>query len=108
MDKIPLSEMLIELSRELEEARLEGEKTNLHFRVESIDVELQVTVSKEAGIGAKFKFWVIDGDARARIAGESLQKLRLKLNPHAVGEGGSAEPLDIDDERSLGTPDRSG
>jgi len=108
MDKVPLAEMLIELRRELEEARLEGEKQGLRFRVESIDVELQVTVSKEAGVGTKFKFWVIDGDAKARIAGEPLQKLHLKLNPHVVGEDGNAEPLDIDDERSLGGPVRGG
>jgi chorismate synthase len=79
--KIPLADLLIELRRELEEARRAGEDQNLRFRVESVEVELKVTVSKGAEAGAGFKFWVINGDAKGKIAAESVQTLRLKLDP---------------------------
>ena len=103
-DKIPLADMLIELRRELEEARREGEGQSLHFRVDVIDVELKVTVSKGAEAGAGFKFWVINGDAKAKVAAESLQTLRLKLSPQLVDDKGNAKPLDVGDERSLRGP----
>jgi len=102
--KIPLADLLIELRRELEEARRAGEDQNLRFRVESVEVELKVTVSKSAEAGAGFKFWVIDGDAKGKIAAESVQTLRLKLDPLVSDAQGNPVPLDINDERSLAPP----
>ncbi len=102
--KIPLADLLIELRRELEEARRAGEDQNLRFRVESVEVELKVTVSKDAEAGAGFKFWVINGDAKGKIAAESVQTLRLKLDPLVSDTQGNPVPLDINDERSLAPP----
>lgn len=103
-DKIPLADMLVELRRELEDARREGKGKDLRFRVESIEVELKVTVTKSTEVGGGFKFWVINGDAKAKTAAESLQTLRLKLDPHVSDTAGNAAPLDINDERSLAPP----
>lgn len=103
----PLADILSELRRELDAAKLEGEGKGLHFRVESIDVELQVTVSKSAEAGGGFKFWVINGDAKGRVASESLQKLHLKLNPYHVAADGSEKPLDVNREGDLGGPSRT-
>lgn len=103
-DKIPLADMLIELRRELEEARREGEGKDVRFRVESVEIELKVTVAKSAEAGAGFKFWVVNGDAKGRIAAESLQTLRLKLDPRVIDAPGKTAPLDIYDERSLAPP----
>ena len=104
MDAIPLADLLIELRRELEQARREGERQGLHFRVETIDVDLQVTVSKSGEVGAGFKFWVVAGDAKGKIAAESLQRLHLKLDPHVTDASGNQVSLDIGDERDLGAP----
>lgn len=107
-DKIPLADMLIELRRELEEARRAGERQDLRFRVESIEIELKVTVTKSAVAGAGFKFWVINGDAKGQIATESLQTLRLTLDPCVIDAAGNAAPLDISDERRLTPPGAPG
>ena len=56
----------------------------------AIDLELQVTASESGEVGGGFKFWVVNGDAKGKIASESLQKLHLKLNPIAVNEQGRA------------------
>jgi len=103
-DAIPLADLLIELRRELEDARREGERQGLRFRVESIDVELQVTASKSGEVGVGFKFWVIDGKAKGNVASESLQKLHLKLDPHITDESGRQVPLNITDERNVAGP----
>ena len=84
MDITPLSKYLIELRAELDKAQREGDGKNLRFRLEAIDLELQVTASDTLEAGGGFKFWVVNGDAKTKIAQESLQKLHLKLNPISI------------------------
>ncbi|GAB0150498.1 hypothetical protein McPS_32400 [Marichromatium sp. PS1] len=105
-DGTPLADTLKELRRELEEAWREGEGKDIRFGVDSIDVELQVTVSKSAEAGADFKLWVINGDAKGEVAGESLQKLHLTLSPYRVDDKGNREPLLINDTRRRQGPNR--
>ncbi len=53
MAHIELSDMLVGLRKELEEAQVKAAKENLKFKVESIDVEAHVTVSMEGNPKAK-------------------------------------------------------
>lgn len=101
-----LAKTLIELRHELEEAWREGEGKGVRFQVDSIDVELQVTVSKSAEPGLGFKLWVINGDAKGEIARESLQKLHLRLSPYRVDDEGNREPLNVGDTHRLQGPNR--
>jgi hypothetical protein len=102
MDKIPLADMLIELRSELDHAQKEGDGKALRFHIETIDLELQVTASESGEVGGGFKFWVVNGDAKGKVAAESLQKLHLKLNPIAVDDAGNERPANIADDDVIG------
>lgn len=91
MARLELSDMIVGLRKELQEAQAQAEKEDLKFKVESIDVEAQVTVSMDAELegSAKWKFWVFsEAEAKASggIARESLQTIRLKLTPVQNGK----------------------
>jgi len=91
MTRIELSDMIVGLRKELQEAQAKAEKEDLKFKVESIDVEVQVTVSKEANVegSAKWKFWVFgeaEGKAGVGVAKETVQTIRLKLTPEQGGK----------------------
>ena len=81
MDKIPLSEMLAELRKELLEAKLEGQGSDLKFLIEDIEIELQIATTKEAGVDGGVKFWVYNAEAKVDISEARTQKLKLKLKP---------------------------
>ena len=81
MDKIPLSEMLAELRKELLEAKLEGQGSDLKFLIEDIEIELQIATTKEAGIDGGVKFWVYNAEAEVNASQAQTQKLKLKLKP---------------------------
>ena len=102
MDQLPLTDILVELRRQLDEARKKAEDERVQFAVESIDLELQVTATLGAEAGGGFKFWVISGDARTKVAAESIQKVHMRLNPKVLDDTGAPGPLNIDDERDLG------
>jgi len=97
MDKIPLSEMLAELRKELLEAKLEGQGSDLKFLIEDIEIELQIATTKEAGIDGGVKFWVYNAEAKVDISEARTQKLKLKLKP--VGRDGKGEVLVSDPDR---------
>ena len=83
--------MIVGLRAELEEAQAKAAKENLKFRVESIDVEAQVTVSKEMNAEgkAKWKFFMFS-EAEATVGGaagrETVQTIRLTLTPEVDGQ----------------------
>lgn len=91
MARIELSDMIVGLRKELEEAQAKAEKEELKFKVESIDVEAQVTVSMEASAegSVKWKFLIFsEADAKASggMARETVQTIRLKLTPEQNGK----------------------
>ena len=90
MARIELSDMIVGLRQELEKARTKAANENLKFKVESIDIEAQVTVSKEANVkgGAKWKFLIFEGgvEGGAGVAKETVQTIRLKLTPEQDGK----------------------
>ncbi len=79
--KIGLSEMVVALRKELLEAQQLGEEQDLRFRVDGIEVELDVATTKKAGAQGGVKFWVYNASAKAELGEVSTQKLRLKLTP---------------------------
>jgi hypothetical protein len=88
MARLELSDMIIGLREELEQAMERAAQAKLKFNVESIDIEAQVVTSKEADATGKlkWKFWVFSeakGSVGAKVAKESVQTIRLKLTPMA-------------------------
>lgn len=86
MGKIQLSELLVELRRELEESQQQAAQERLKFKLEDIELELCVGATKTGEVKGGVKFWVYDAEAKGTISGESMQTIRLKLTP--VSEGG--------------------
>lgn len=92
-EKIALTEMILQLRRELLDAQRQGEREDLKFRIEEIEVELQITATKEKGGTGGVKFWVFDAELQGKLAHEAVQTLRLKLKPR-----GSSGDLEISDK----------
>jgi hypothetical protein len=94
MAHIELSDMIVGLRKELQKAQAKAEKEDLKFKVDGIEIEAQVTVSKEATVegGVKWNFWIFseaEGKAGAGISKETVQTIRLKLTP--AGPAGSVQ-----------------
>ncbi len=90
MAQIKLSDMIVGLRKELQEAQKKAAKEKMKFTVENIVVEAQVkvTVDAEAKGSAKWKFWVFSEaavEASGGIARESVQTIRLTLKPSDDG-----------------------
>ncbi len=81
MGKIALSEMIEGLRKELQAAVEAGEGKDIRFGVGEVTVEAQVEVSKEAGIGGSFNFWIAELSADGSGAKTQTQKITLKLQP---------------------------
>ena len=89
---IELSDMIVGLRKELQEAQKKAEKENLKFKVESIEVEAQVTVTKEVGAEgvAKWKFLIfseIEAKATGSLSKETVQTIRLTMTPEQADGG---------------------
>ena len=87
MSKIALSELVVELRRELLHAQQQGEKEDLRFQVEDIDLEVHLASSKKAGGKGGVKFWVYTAEAQGELAAETIHKVHLKLKPVPAGGG---------------------
>ncbi len=92
MENIELSEMLGQLREELLKARDNIEGSDLKFRVDDIEIELQIVTSK--GTSGGIKFFV---EAGGNVSQAKTQKLKLKLKP--VGPNGEHEILVSDPDR---------
>jgi len=102
MARLELSDMIVGLRKELVEAQKKAAKESLKFKVESIEVEAQVTISKEAGAEGKVKwgFWVFteaEVGATGSVGRETVQTIKLTLTPHP--DGGGEVFVDDEDER---------
>lgn len=79
--RIPLSDLIAELRKELTTTKSQGEGHDLKLQVEEAEVELQVVVTQEEGMGGGVKFWVLNAEANEKSANATTQKIKLKLKP---------------------------
>lgn len=95
---VELAEMIGQLRAELVRAMVEGEGADLRFELGPVDLELTVTVAKEAGPGAKVRFWVVEAGVEAKASSSVTQTIKLQLDPRRSGRpgkpliAGDAEP----------------
>ncbi|MYV97381.1 trypco2 family protein [Streptomyces sp. SID3343] len=82
---IELAEMIRDLRRELTDAMEHGAGERLRFELGPVEIAATVTVTREAGAGAKVRFWVVEGDAQGRRAHEHTQQISLTLQPRLAG-----------------------
>lgn len=91
MEHIPLPKLLNQLRDDLLEVQSGSTGKGIRFRVEDIDVELQITATQEAEGGVGVKFWVFNASGNVKGADVRTQKLRLKLK--AVEADGTAPEI---------------
>lgn len=95
MAQISLSDLLVELRRELSEAQQKAQDQSLKLKIKDIEVELlvQTTQEKEGKVG--FKVWLLEGEAGASINREHSHRIKLRLEP-SLADGGD---LDVSGRR---------
>ncbi|SHG26434.1 trypco2 family protein [Streptoalloteichus hindustanus] len=85
---IELAELIGQLRAELSAAMAAGEGEKLRFELGPVELELTVKVEKEAGAGAKVRFWVVDAATGGKAASSTAQTIKLTLDPHPAGTPG--------------------
>lgn len=96
--EIELADLLTSLRSEINRARLDAMGDDVRFRVDSIELELQVAVEKAVEAEAGVRFWVISlgGKGSAKAMDTHVVKLGL------TAQTASGEPvLTGDDVSSL-------
>ena len=88
--KVELSEIISKLRADLYEAGEKDKEHPLRLLVEEAEVELQVAVTKEAGLKGGVKFWVYSTEADGKISSASTQRIKLKLRPTVIKNGEKA------------------
>jgi hypothetical protein len=78
---IPLAQMIQELRRELQASERASAHEGLRFKVEGVELELQVGVSREAEGEGGIKFWVVNLGGRYKQGREDVHTFKLKLLP---------------------------
>lgn len=83
--KIGLGVVIDQLRKELAEQVLTSKNEELQFAVKSIDMEFQVGVTWEAGGSGKLSFHVLELGAEGKYARESVQTIKLTVEPREKG-----------------------
>jgi hypothetical protein len=96
---IELADVINDLRSELDRARLAAEGSALRFGLGPVELELTVELAREGTTGGKVRFWVVDVDAKGKLASTSTQRIKLTLNPSLGIPGGegaqSASPVSV-------------
>lgn len=95
----PLADVVKDLRSELYAAMAAGDDEPLQFELGDITLELNVAVTREGGVGAKLRFWVVELGADGKKSNEATQKITLKLTPRL---GSSDRPARITGEAVAG------
>ena len=81
MYQIELADMLVGLRKELVKAQEIAAKERLKFRLDDIEVEVKMGITKKDAVKGELKFWVIDSSGELSNEDQQTQTLRLKLTP---------------------------
>ena len=76
---IELATLLASLRSEIDRARLDSVGKDVRFRVDSIDLELQVAVEKTAEVDAGVRFWVVSIGGKGGAKSSETHVIKMKL-----------------------------
>lgn len=79
--RIPLSDLITELRKELAKAKAQGQGDDIRLQVEEAEIELQVVITREDGVKGGVKFWVVNAELKDNYSDATTQKIKLKLKP---------------------------
>lgn len=82
-----LIEVLDALRADLLEASLRGDASDLHFPIASVQVTLNVSVTREGEGTAGIKFWVLGIGGKASVAREDAHTVTINLGTPVDNEG---------------------
>lgn len=82
MAEMSLSDVLVQLRKELKLAQEKAMNDELQLIVRDIDIELDVATTKEANGKVGFKVWLVEGEAGGGLNHQQTHSLRLRLDPH--------------------------
>jgi hypothetical protein len=88
-DKFELADLLIRLRQDLLRASRDPATKDLRFRVEDVELELQLVAARDAKAGGAVKWWVVEANAGGSMSSATTQKLRLKLRAIDASTGDS-------------------
>lgn len=81
-DGLPLSEALASLRRELKQAIDNAQTEDLRFKVDSVEVELQVVATASGGASAGVNIWhVIQVGGHVDNESAATHRVKLSLSP---------------------------
>ncbi|MFI2205544.1 trypco2 family protein [Streptomyces sp. NPDC020192] len=89
---IELSEMIAQLRAELATAMAAGEGEDLRFALGPVQLELTVSVQRDAAASGKVKFWVVELGADGKLGRQDTQTVRLTLEPRRATAAGVTQP----------------
>jgi Trypsin-co-occurring domain 2 len=78
---IPLAKAIQDLRAELLDAVAEGQGKDLRFKLQPIELELELAVTWTGEANAGVKFWVIELGGKGAAERGSTQTLKLVLEP---------------------------
>ncbi|MEW2427830.1 trypco2 family protein [Micromonospora sp. NPDC047644] len=85
-DEVELYDVIRKVRGDLARAMWEGEGKDLRFRLESVELELEIAVMKVARGAAKVKLVVVDADAGKERATTTRHHVKVVLSPRLMGE----------------------
>ncbi|GGX84439.1 trypco2 family protein [Streptomyces anandii] len=77
--EIGLVDAISALRNELLEAMTGSETSPIRFRLDSVDLEVQVVIGKSAEVGGKVRYWVVSAEGKGSLASTRTHTLRLHL-----------------------------
>lgn len=107
MAEIGLSDAVRALRAELEAAVSEGADQRIQFAASAIEMEFHVGVTKSAEAKGGIRFWLVELGGGGTYASESIQKVKLSLEPVLAG-GGKVTIAKGSDDSPLATPTEPG
>ncbi|MGV9451608.1 trypco2 family protein [Streptomyces sp. NPDC003635] len=78
---VPLADYIRVLREQLESAQHEGAGRGVKFGVEAVELEFEVTMTREASARGGLKLWVVDAGADGKRGVGRTQRVRMTLTP---------------------------
>ncbi|MEU8158779.1 trypco2 family protein [Micromonospora parva] len=86
-DEVELYDVIRKVRGDLARAMWEGEGKDLRFRLESVELQLEIAVVKVAKGTAKVRLVVVDADAGREKSTTTRHHVKVVLSPRLEGEG---------------------
>lgn len=86
---IELAEMIRALRGELHQALVDGQGDRVRFELGPVEIETTVAVDREAGLGGRIRFLVVEMNGNGKVASSQTQRIALTLHPKTIGPDGT-------------------